>query len=80
MTTQEAGEITMTKDFNSKFKLSSRDMTLTEQELLKDKNSSMHTETYAFKWAWLLPITTRKCGRLFNKLTRTEMEKSTNKK
>ena len=70
----------MTRDFSNKFRSASRDTTLTELASLKDKNSSMHTETCAFKWAWLLPITTRKCGRLFNKLTRTEMEKSTNKK
>ena len=80
MTTQVVGEITTTKDFNSKFKLSSRDMMLTEQELLKGKNSSMHTKIFVSKWEWHHPITIKKFGRLFNKLIKIEMEKLTNKK
>ena len=80
LTTGRDGTIPTIRDFSSRSKSSSRSTMLTVLVNLREKSSSTPTETSAFRWEWLLPITTRKFGRLSSKLTPTGMAESTLRK
>ena len=80
LTTGRDGTIPTTRDFSSRSKSSSRSTMLIVLVNLREKNSLMPTEISAFRWEWPLPITTRKFGRLSNRLTPTGMAESTLRK